>query len=67
MTNQAKQKDTAEFKNNAGKRDLPKRNFLNKQELEACFSNEDTLIIDATEQRTVRPTDLIDQKECLKH
>jgi hypothetical protein len=43
--------------------DLPKRNFLNAEEFEAYFSGEESLIIDATEQRIVRPTDPIDQKE----
>lgn len=42
--------------------DLPKRNFMNIEEFEAYFSEEDTLIIDATEQRTVRPSELREQK-----
>lgn len=36
---------------------------MNKEEFEAYFSDEDILIIDATEQRIVRPTDSIDQKD----
>jgi hypothetical protein len=40
-----------------------KRNFLTIEEFEAYFSDEDTLIIDATEQRIVRPSDSIDKKE----
>jgi hypothetical protein len=42
--------------------DLPKRNFMNLDEFEAYFSGEDTLIIDATEQRIVRPSELTEQK-----
>ena len=42
--------------------DLPKRNFLDLEEFEAYFSDTDTLIIDATEQRIVRPSDLTEQK-----
>jgi hypothetical protein len=42
--------------------DLPKRNFLNVEEFEAYFANTDTLIIDATEQRTVRPSEPTEQK-----
>jgi len=42
--------------------DLPKRNFLDLEEFEAYFADTDTLIIDATEQRIVRPSDLMEQK-----
>jgi hypothetical protein len=42
--------------------DLPKRNFLDLEEFEAYFSDTDTLIIDVTEQRIVRPSDLTEQK-----
>jgi hypothetical protein len=42
--------------------DLPKRNFMNLDEFETYFAGEETLIIDATEQRTVRPSELIEQK-----
>jgi hypothetical protein len=42
--------------------DLPKRNFLDLEEFEAYFSDTDTLIMDATEQRIVRPSDLTEQK-----
>jgi hypothetical protein len=42
--------------------DLPKRNFMNLGEFEAYFSGEETLIIDATEQRIVRPSELTEQK-----
>jgi hypothetical protein len=42
--------------------DLPKRNFLDLEEFEAYFSDTDTLIIDATEQRIVRPSDQTEQK-----
>jgi hypothetical protein len=43
--------------------DLPKRHFLDLEEFEAYFSDTDTLIMDATEQRIVRPSDQTEQKD----
>jgi len=43
--------------------DLPKRNFLTIEEFEAYFSDTDSLIIDATEQRMSRPSKLTEQKD----
>jgi len=43
--------------------DMPKRKFLNKQEFDAHFENNEELLIDATEHRIQRPSDDSQQKE----
>jgi hypothetical protein len=43
---------------------LPSRNFMTINEFEECFAGEDTIIIDATEQRIQRPKDKEEQKAC---
>lgn len=42
---------------------MPRRNFMNKKDIEAFFSDIDTLIIDATEQKIQRPLDPEKQQE----
>lgn len=42
---------------------IPKRKFMDKKEFEDFFEGHDELLVDATEQRTQRPSDYEDQKE----
>lgn len=43
---------------------MPKRNFINIKDFESYFADAEPLIIDATEQAIVRPSDKAQQKSC---
>ena len=43
---------------------MPCRNFMNIEDFETCFPDNETIIIDATEQRIQRPKNKEEQKSC---